>query len=105
MQRHNIRYRKPVSAYPSIEVTMICGATFLLFLTLYSLALSSPTTKTKHGAKVGGVSSLDARCSRVGTDMVRKGGNAVDAVSKLLAKWKPPDADLSRPSPLNSASV
>ncbi|KAJ4024687.1 hypothetical protein NW766_000927 [Fusarium irregulare] len=63
---------------------MICGATFILFLTLYSLALSSPTTKPKHGAKVGGVSSLDARCSRVGTDMLRKGGNAVDAVSMYL---------------------
>ncbi|KAM0263291.1 hypothetical protein ACHAPA_008782 [Fusarium lateritium] len=59
---------------------MVCGATFLAFLTLYGLAFSSPAAFPKHRAKVGGVSSLDARCSRIGTDTLLRSGNAVDAV-------------------------
>jgi hypothetical protein len=42
-------------------------------------------TNSSATQKLGGVSSLDARCSRIGVDLLGKGGNAADAVGRDLA--------------------
>jgi hypothetical protein len=54
----------------------------LALSSLFGLTLeaSSCEWEKPKPPKLGGVSSLDARCSRIGVDVLKKGGNAADAV-------------------------
>jgi hypothetical protein len=67
-------------------------ATWTLFMLVpsavgvYNLAAPAHTTATKpkHGGKdrYGAVASLSGACSRLGIDVLERGGNAADAVSR-----------------------
>ncbi|KAH6873453.1 gamma-glutamyltransferase 1 [Thelonectria olida] len=64
----------------TLEITMICSASLLLILTLCGLASNASFPPSGPDPAIGAVSSLDARCSRIGTDVLLKGGNAADAI-------------------------
>ncbi|KAF2814409.1 gamma-glutamyltranspeptidase [Mytilinidion resinicola] len=72
---------------------MACFVCFLSVLTILSYSklnswathlpvdVNKPHTSHDHGeAKLGAVTSMSARCSDIGIDILRKGGNAADAM-------------------------
>jgi gamma-glutamyltranspeptidase/glutathione hydrolase len=73
---------------------MICVGGFIVSLTFFTLARlafaarAPPPFTYSHGygqhdgrpGRLGAVASESSICSRVGTDLLRKGGNAADAV-------------------------
>lgn len=56
----------------------------LLSILHFTQVLASGQALTNHGRK-GAVASLAADCTEIGIDLMKKGGNAADAVRRLPA--------------------
>jgi hypothetical protein len=85
------------NAYRLFETIMLCASGLIPLLTLFTVArlafaslAPSPFTYS-HGhddecdhspGQLGAVASESSICSRVATDLLRKGGNAADAVGR-----------------------
>jgi hypothetical protein len=66
--------------YRPLQLIMYCSAAAFALLMIIYLSLGVFAGESYKVPRLGAVASLDARCSRIGTNVVREGGNAADAV-------------------------
>lgn len=72
------------SFHRSLEIAMLSALAVVTVFFLFQLSFGA-FIGCQNGQRRGAVSSLDARCSQIGIDMIRKRGNAADAVCSDLS--------------------
>lgn len=78
-----------------VKLIMYFSAVAFALLTVVYLSLGAFTGEVDNVPRLGAVASLDARCSQIGTDVLREGGNAADAVSERCLQIIQPRVDAS----------